>query len=207
MESEDEYAVVTPQNNSQNINHHDLIGKRIVDIDYFLNELKNLNKHGPFGCGISEMEVISERRRGLISELKMKCSMCNLTKIISTENMQKEEINSNAAAVAGIMKIGCGYSNMEEFLSTLNIPPMSENTFLKEQKTIQEAWETTAMKAMETAAAEEKDFAIERGDIDGNGVPFITVVVDGSWAKRSYRTNYSSLSGVVSFMKYFNLTL
>lgn len=45
-------------------------------------------------------------------------------------------------------------------------------------------------------ANKEKELAIE-SEVDKNGVPLLTVVVDGSWAKRSNRTNYSSLSGVV----------
>ena len=176
----------------------DLAGRRIIDLRYFINELKEYAKHGKFGCGILYMEVISERRRGLISDLKLKCQMCNHIQVISTDGEKDDEMNCNAAAVAGITKIGCGYSNMEEFLSTLNVPPMSGNTFMKEQNYISEAWERTALKEMEIAAKEEKKLAIQRGDVDAEGIPFITVIVDGTWAKRSYRTNYASLSGVVS---------
>lgn len=188
---------ITPQTISTDTRTPEVTGRRIVELNFFFNELKELNKHGPLGCGISEMQIVSEKRRGLVSELKMKCSMCNFQKIIATENKIDNKMNTNAAAVAGIMKIGCGFSNMEEFLSTLNIPSMSTNTFLNEQKSISEAWEKTATKEMELAAQEEKNLAIQRGDVDTEGIPLITVVVDGSWAKRSYKTNYASLSGVV----------
>ncbi|KAK4886788.1 hypothetical protein RN001_003059 [Aquatica leii] len=49
---------------------------------------------------------------------------------------------------------------------------------------------------MEKATKEEANIAKRRGDVDENGVPFITVVANGSWAKRSYRKNYNSSSGV-----------
>lgn len=65
-----------------------------------------------------------------------------------------------------------------------------------------DAWEATALKEMEIAASEEKKLAIQRGDVDSEGIPLITVIVDGSWAKRSYRTNYASLSGTVSYFNY-----
>jgi flagellar basal body rod protein FlgC len=49
-----------------------------------------------------------------------------------------------------------------------------------------------------SAVEEEAKIAIENGDINENGVPMITVIADGAWSKRSYRTNYNALSGVVS---------
>lgn len=145
------------------------------------------------------MEIIAEKKRGLISGIKMQCKMCNFSKVIWTESLQSNMMNSNTAAVTGIMSVGGGFTNMEEFLSTLNIPSMSQNTFTKEQDKLTNAWETTALKEMELAAYEEKKLAIQRGDVDAEGIPLITVIVDGSWAKRSYKTNYASLSGVVSY--------
>lgn len=180
-------------------NHETISGKRIVEISYFVNELQSLNVHSPFGCTLSDMEIVSENRCGLVSNFKFKCKMCNYTKVIST-GKNDNVMSSNTAAVMGITKIGCGYTNMEEFFSTLNMPCMSNNTFLREQDRISESWEKTAIEEMELAAIEERTLAIERGDVDAEGIPLLTVVVDGSWAKRSYRTNYSSLSGVVSFV-------
>jgi len=50
---------------------------------------------------------------------------------------------------------------------------------------------------------EEKKLAIEDGNLNSDGVPMITVVADGSWCKRSYKTKYDSLSGVVRYYKFF----
>ncbi|GFQ99293.1 uncharacterized protein TNCT_393461 [Trichonephila clavata] len=49
------------------------------------------------------------------------------------------------------------------------------------------------------AAMEEKQLAVQAGEIGSDGFPVLTVVVDGYWAKRSYRNNYSSLSGAWDF--------
>lgn len=38
------------------------------------------------------------------------------------------------------------------------------------------------------------------GNVDADGIPFITVVADGQWFKRSYRTKYDAFSGVVSYV-------
>nr|CAD7445849.1 unnamed protein product [Timema bartmani] len=52
------------------------------------------------------------------------------------------------------------------------------------------------MEEMKMAAQEESRLAVQEGAVDVDGVPLITVVADGSWATCSYRSNFSSLSGM-----------
>lgn len=50
---------------------------------------------------------------------------------------------------------------------------------------------------MNKAKLEEIRLAIEAGDVTDDGVPFITVIIDEAWSKRSYyRSKYDALSGV-----------
>ena len=49
------------------------------------------------------------------------------------------------------------------------------------------------------AGKEEAELAKQCGDVR-NGIPVITVIVDGAWSKRSYKTNYNALSGVASII-------
>lgn len=53
---------------------------------------------------------------------------------------------------------------------------------------------------MEKAGIIERNRALERGQVRADGVPWITVYVDGSWSKRSYGTNFNSLSGMVGII-------
>lgn len=55
-----------------------------------------------------------------------------------------------------------------------------------------------ALNEMQLAGQEEKRLAIANGEIDNQGRPTIAVIADGAWSKRSYKTNYNTLSGVVS---------
>lgn len=55
-----------------------------------------------------------------------------------------------------------------------------------------------ALNEMQLAGQEEKWLAIESGEIDNQGRPTIAVIADGGWSKRSYKTNYYALSGIVS---------
>lgn len=53
---------------------------------------------------------------------------------------------------------------------------------------------------MKENAFEEKRIAVEKGNML-NGKPFITVIGDGGWAKRSYGHGLNSSSGVVSLIQ------
>lgn len=51
---------------------------------------------------------------------------------------------------------------------------------------------------MSSAVKEEIELAINNGEVNENGIHLISVIADGAWSKRSYRSNYNALSGVVS---------
>lgn len=94
--------------------------------------------------------------------------------------------------------IGQGYSQLEELCCGLDMPCMSKQTYIKHQNSVDSAIHDCAWQSLEDAAKEEANLAIAAGCVDNNGIPEITVIVDGAWCKRSYRTNYNALSGVVS---------
>lgn len=50
---------------------------------------------------------------------------------------------------------------------------------------------------MSSAAKKEAELAIKEGEVNDDGVALISVIADGAWSKRSYRSNYNALSGVV----------
>ncbi|XP_039279476.1 uncharacterized protein LOC120350390 [Nilaparvata lugens] len=146
------------------------------------------------------MVVVKERRIGLNSCITLKCKMCNEKKSLWTNFSNENTMDVNTSAVSGTISTGGGHAQLEEVMSSLDIPCMTYHTFRKYHDRVAEAWKETAAKSMEMAAEEEKREAIKRGDVDSDGVPLLTVVADGCWAKRSYRTNYNSLSGVVSLL-------
>lgn len=175
-----------------------LEGRRIVDIQHFIDSLKLAVNHSKaMGCTLDNLKVIEERRNGLSSTILMKCNMCNIVQNIET-NYDSESINEDA--VVGIIAIGSGFSNLEQITSALNIPCGSHNTFDKIHDRVCDNWEETALESMTDAALEEKQLAVEAGDVNEHGIPLITVVCDGSWAKRSYRHQYNSLSGAAAIV-------
>lgn len=89
---------------------------------------------------------------------------------------------------------------MNEFTAFLELPSLSCSSFVKIQDSIAEIVHDTAWEEMQKAGEEEKRIALDCGDIDTDGIPMITVVADGQWSKRSYKTKYDASSGVVSYI-------
>ncbi|XP_046395536.1 uncharacterized protein LOC124162886 [Ischnura elegans] len=104
--------------------------------------------------------------------------------------------------VTSTICIGQGYSQMAEMSAVLDMPCMSNSTYQKTQQIISSAVHDVAWDLMKKASEQEAELAIQAGEIDKNGVPLITVVADGSWGRRSYKTNYNSLSGVACIVGY-----
>ena len=130
-------------------------GRRIVDINFFIKKIQELNNHSVIGCTFSDIHLVSEDRRGFKSTLKFKCKVCNFDETVPTE-ANSEIKNVNTDAVNGIISIGCGNSNMEELFSILNIPSMCNKTFIIEHERVSAAWEKTALTEVKEAADEEK---------------------------------------------------
>lgn len=182
----------TPSHSSE------ITGRRIINLMHFIKQIQEID-HTPFSCSFKDMLLESERRHGFMSSFNFKCQMCNIKCVIETEDEKSNMIKINTAAVIGIVNTGGGYGQLKEIMTTLEIPTMNNNTYNKEHDIVCEKFEEAATQTMYTAAKEEARLAIEAGDVDLDGVPFIAVVADGSWCKRSYRTMYNSLSGTVSF--------
>ena len=101
----------------------------------------------------------------------------------------------NLAAVWGQMSTGGGHSQLEEAMSVVGVPVISKKSFIGTEKDIGEVWKKELWESMAKAGKEEKKLAEESGDFY-QGVPAITVIVDGGWSKRSHKHSYNANSGV-----------
>ena len=72
---------------------------------------------------------------------------------------------------------------------------MTQSTFIQTERDIGEMWKVKLAESMLEAGKEEKRLAEQRGDYH-QGVPAITVMVDGGWSKRSHKHSYNANSGV-----------
>ncbi|KAK7871139.1 hypothetical protein R5R35_013365 [Gryllus longicercus] len=85
---------------------------------------------------------------------------------------------------------------MEEVLSNMEIKTICPKSFRQAESHLGEVWSDVLFQKMKEAGEEEKNLAIEKGDVTEDGTPFITVIVDGGWSHRSHGHRYTANSGV-----------
>ena len=124
---------------------------------------------------------------------------CNFRKWVPLDAELAHQLPVNAAAVSTTITTGMGFNTMQEFCAAFLSCNMSDKTYRKIRSDLVIKFEVAAIEEMHEVAQEEIQLAREAGDVievDGVEYPCITVIVDGSWLKRSYRrSKYDSLSG------------
>ncbi|KAF4533068.1 hypothetical protein B566_EDAN002631, partial [Ephemera danica] len=171
-------------------------GRRIFEPFFFITTLFSLKYHSSY-CSLDDLELLSETREGFRSVFTFQCKMCNGKYPVTTENTTDcTKLDVNTSIVHGTMVAGGGLATINEIAMSLNMPSMGPNTYQKVAVALSSVLQTIAKQVMHAAAAVEKSYAIAMGKITSNLKAKITVIADGCWPKRSYRTNYSSLSGV-----------
>ena len=93
------------------------------------------------------------------------------------------------------MVTGGGHRKLDETMGIIGVPVMSKTSFISTERDIGEWWQQELQKSMIEAGKEERELAMSRGDYH-EGVPAITVIVDGGWSKRPHKHSYNANSGV-----------
>lgn len=119
-----------------------------------------------------------------------------------SEELADDVMDINQCAVLGALAEGFGYSQLNGLLACMGIPYVSDKSFKSQQEMLLLHLQKISAASMRKAAEGEKRLAIRAGDVDANSTPFITVIVDGSWLKRSFGTKYDSLSGLGAIIGY-----
>lgn len=79
-----------------------------------------------------------------------------MEQLVETEDPDKKTFNINGAVVNASISIGIGYSQMSEFISLLEIPPLSKKKYGFLHDNLVEAYNDTAWDSMLEAGKEEK---------------------------------------------------
>lgn len=185
--------------NSNSCPQQEINGRRIVDLQSFIQKLQKVSRHNGSQCSFDHLRIQKETRNGFHSKIKFICDDCERRFNVRINDNEKttSTLCVNKSAVLGANLIGIGFSQLEQMMSAMEIPTMCNDKFKDHNDELGELWIQTAEKLMKDAAEEESLAAIKRGDVDPeDGIPFITVVADACWAKRSYNRNFTSLSGV-----------
>ena len=177
-----------------------LQGCRIINLEKLASFIEDVSTHSQ-SCQHGTVSLVGETYcGGLASILSAKCSGCRIelafptsSKVSSLGGARRWECNM--AAVWGQMVTGGGHAPLEEAMSVLGIPVMAKKSFIATEKDIAQQWWLSLEASMQEAAKEEKKLAIERGSFH-EGIPVITVILDGGWCKRTHKHSYNAKSGV-----------
>ncbi|CAG4954885.1 unnamed protein product [Colias eurytheme] len=134
---EDE-LIILPENKSD---FKEISGRRIVDIDYFFQQLKEMDHESLFECNYRHLIFLRERRKGLASTFLFECELCKKKFELSSDNPsnvmpERERVEINLAATSGMVACGIGYSQFEEVMSAMDIPVFNEKFYAKTQNRI-----------------------------------------------------------------------
>lgn len=97
--------------------------------------------------------------------------------------------------------IGIGQTQLSELSASIDIPSISSTAYLTNLSNMSDLIQDSAIEEMIKAGDEERRIALQNGKVDKYGVPMCTVIADGQWLKRSYRTKYNAFSGAVRKLK------
>ncbi|KAK9685426.1 hypothetical protein QE152_g38052 [Popillia japonica] len=175
-----------------------LSGNYIVDLQYMLQEVMQLQYTHSVKCTFGKIEVSGEKNSyglGLVREIELKCRACSKLFKVRTEDPKHEKSYINTAFVWGTLSSGGTFHQTKEVLQHLNISPMNYRQFSDIEENLQSLWKDTLWESMEKAGKEEHEIAKNKGNIDINNIASTTVYVDGGWSKRSYGHNYNASSG------------
>ncbi|KAF5299124.1 hypothetical protein FQR65_LT09482 [Abscondita terminalis] len=121
-------------------------GRRIINIAYFLNQLKSL-KHKGFDCSFFNLSLVSKKIAGFESIFSFRCDVCNIVQTIRSEDPD-EKVNRYKFFV------GTWFS--------LDIPSMSHKTYSKYHNQISNVVNKKNEELMINAGKEEAMMAINR---------------------------------------------
>ena len=172
-------------------------GSRIVDLENLAEGVCTISTHSA-NCGGPCILEDTKCRAGLAVILIVRCTKCQKKFEIHTSSKvqnQKGMWQVNIAAVLGQVITGGGCAQLNNSLAPMNIPGMSKRLFTRTEQLLHDEIKDLLVGKMIEAGCEELKLAEERGDFH-QGVPAITVVVDGGWSKRSHKHSYNAKSGV-----------
>ncbi|CAI6355909.1 unnamed protein product [Macrosiphum euphorbiae] len=197
----DHNLLVESTNDEESVVLERLEGRRIVDINHLFEQIKKI-RHEPFNCSFVDMVFISETRKGYMSVFTFKCKMCNIISKITSEmlNNTAPYLPINKAIVNGSLAIGIGQTQLAELSASIELPFISSTSYISHLSTVSSSVQDTAIDEITKAGKEEREIAIKNGNVDENGIPMCTVIADGQWPKRSYKTKYNSFSGAATII-------
>jgi len=148
------------------------------------------------------MTLVNEKRNGFSSNFVFECLICGVFENIYSEDPDRKDFDINMAITSAVINTGQGYSQLDEFTAVLDMPCYANSSYQKYHEKLYSHLFDASLDEIRLAGIEETKLAIQNGEVDDQSRALVTVVADGAWSKRSYKTNYNASSGVASIIGY-----
>ena len=136
---------------------------------------------------------------GLAVIMQASCVKCGHVFSIKTspraQTSNGKQWTVNLGAVLGELSTGGGLTRLNSTLALMDVPGMQKRMYSDIEEFLGKEMQVHLAHSMQQVAEEEKQHAIETNSFH-QGIPSITVVVDGGWSKRSHKHSYNAKSGV-----------
>lgn len=175
-----------------------LSGCRIVNMDQLRDSIDMLTAHSAECGGKCTLEG-ETMHSGLALIMQASCIKCGLVFSMKTspraQTSNGKQWTVNLGAVLGELSTGGGLTKLNSSLALMNVPGMQKQMYSKMEEFFGKEMRAHLASSMLQVAEEEKQHAVEANSYH-QGIPSITVVVDGGWSKRSHKHSYNAKSGV-----------
>ena len=162
-------------------------GCRIVNMDQLRDSISMLTAHSAQCGGKCTLEG-ETMHSGLAVIMQASCVKCGHVFSIRTsprtETSNGKQWTVNLGAVLGEMSTGGGLTRLNSTLALMEVPGMNKRMYSETEEFLGKEMRQHLARSMQQVAEEEKQHAISINSFH-QGVPSITVVVDGGWSKRA----------------------
>lgn len=178
-----------------------MIGRRIIDFDYFVKWIITAQAvHSRYCLGVlcPQQEVV----KSMVSTLWLMCNVCS---VIVKGSSEEPSCGTRLRLCTSwaILNSGSTYATTQEFLSFLDIPFMGRQAFFKDETAMDTVLETALQESLNKAVQEEVMLASQElndKQLPENTPPSLCCELDGSWGQRSNGHRYSSASGCAAMV-------
>ena len=128
----------------------------------------------------------------LMQVLYVKCShVFSITMSPRAETSNGKQWSGNLGAVLRELSTGGGLTCLNSTLALMDVPGMHKQMYSDIEVFLGKEMRVHLAHSMQQVAEEEKHHAIETNSFH-QGIPTITVGVDGGWSKQSHRHSYNA---------------
>ena len=168
-------------------------GCRIVNMDQLRDSISMLTAHSAQCGGKCTLEG-ETMHSGLAVILQASCVKCG--QVFSVRTSPRAETSSGKQWTVNLAAVlGGGLTRLNSTLTLMEVPGMHKRMHSDTEEFLGKEMRQHLAHSMLEIAEEEKQHAIVTNSFH-QGVPSITVVVDGGWSKQAHKHSYNAKNGV-----------